>query len=127
MSYVVVFFMFSVLRSEVIIRFVDISGIADHQCLSFFFIKHLQKISVFPQNIEVYWWPLHISIKILTIVLVKIHYLIHSKLLIYILTSFMLMVFIWSFKGWYKERETDHSPWTWGSVNILSEIEDYNI
>jgi hypothetical protein len=127
MSYVVVFFMFSVLRSEMIIRFVDISGIVDHQCLNFFFIKHLQKISVFPQNIEVYWWPLHISIKMLAIVLVKIHYLIHSKLLIYILTSFMLMVFVWSFIGWYKERETDHSPWTWGSVDILSEIEEYNI
>jgi hypothetical protein len=54
MQYAVVFFMFSVLRSEVIIRFVDINGIVDHLFLSFFFIKHLQKISVFPQNIEVY-------------------------------------------------------------------------
>jgi hypothetical protein len=56
-----------------------------HQLKHFFFINHLRKIGVFSQNIEVYWWPLHITVKMLTIVLVKIH----SKLLIYILTSFM--------------------------------------
>ena len=37
-SYAVVFFMFSVLRSEVIVRFVDIGGIVDHHYLSFLFI-----------------------------------------------------------------------------------------
>ena len=33
-----------------------------------------------PQNIEVYWWSLHITVNMLTIVLVKIHYLIHRTL-----------------------------------------------
>jgi hypothetical protein len=37
-SYVVVFFVFSELRREVIVRFVDISGIVDHQCSNFLFI-----------------------------------------------------------------------------------------
>jgi FtsZ-binding cell division protein ZapB len=80
---------------------------------------------LWPQNTEhkedhgIWHWKLR---KMLTIVLVKIHYLIHSNLLIYIFTSFMLMVLIWSFIGWNKEREIDHSPWTWGSVNILSAI-----
>ena len=39
-SYVVVFFMFNNLRWYVIVRFVDIGGIVDHQCLNCLFIKH---------------------------------------------------------------------------------------
>jgi len=39
MSYVVVFLlMFSELRCEVIVRFVDIDGIVDHHCFNFLFI-----------------------------------------------------------------------------------------
>ena len=133
MSYVVVFFMFSVLRSEVIIRFVDISGIVDHHCLNFLFIKHLQKISVFPQNIEVYWWPLHISIKMLAIVLVKIHYLIHSKLLIYIWVIFKKMKTLCDIEGeisnwtnWHNFGHKIMSIWYIFQIQLLSAIYEDN-
>ena len=33
----VVFFMFNILRQEVVVRFVDIDGIVDHHCLNFSF------------------------------------------------------------------------------------------
>ena len=36
-SNVVVFFMFNILRQEVVVRFVDIDGIVDHHCLNFSF------------------------------------------------------------------------------------------
>jgi hypothetical protein len=38
MSYVKVFFMFTELRWELIVRFVDIGEIVDHHCLNFLFI-----------------------------------------------------------------------------------------
>ena len=38
-SYVMVFFVFSELRWEVILHFVDIVGIVNHHCLNFLFIK----------------------------------------------------------------------------------------
>jgi hypothetical protein len=40
--YVVVFFMFTDLRSEVIVYFVDIGGIDDHHCLRFHFINKVK-------------------------------------------------------------------------------------
>jgi hypothetical protein len=40
-SNVVVFFMFNILRQEVVVRFVDIDGIVDHHCLNFLFIIFL--------------------------------------------------------------------------------------
>jgi hypothetical protein len=40
--YVVVFFMFTDLRSEVIVYFVDIGGIVDHHCLRFLFINKVK-------------------------------------------------------------------------------------
>jgi hypothetical protein len=39
MSYVMVFSMFICLRWEMIVHFVDIGGIVDHQCLNFLFNK----------------------------------------------------------------------------------------
>jgi len=44
MSYVMVFFIFNDLRREVIVRYVDICGIVDHQCLNFLFTIQLVQI-----------------------------------------------------------------------------------
>ena len=38
-SYVMVFLVFSVLRLDVIVHFVDIVGIVNHHCLNYLFIK----------------------------------------------------------------------------------------
>ena len=46
-SYVVMFFVFSELRLEVIVHFVDIVGILDHHCLNFLFIIHIYPITKF--------------------------------------------------------------------------------
>ena len=46
-SYVLAFFVFSALRWEVIVRFIDIGGIDDHHCLNFLFVMRYIN-SLFP-------------------------------------------------------------------------------
>jgi hypothetical protein len=43
-SYVMVVLVFSELRGEVIVRFVDIGGIVDHHCLNFIFLLQDKKV-----------------------------------------------------------------------------------
>jgi hypothetical protein len=54
-SYVVVFVVLNDLRWEVIIHFVDIGGIADHHCLNFHFMRHINLL--WPVNVRCLIWP----------------------------------------------------------------------
>jgi len=54
-SYVVIFFMFNGLRWNVVVCFVDINEIVDHQCLNFLFLSemHEKKVYVVTNGITV--------------------------------------------------------------------------
>ena len=54
MSYVILFFMFSNMRWEMIVSFVDIWGIVDHHCLLFLFII-LTSIETHPDHDNALW------------------------------------------------------------------------
>ena len=51
-GYVIIIFMFSDMRWEVIARFVDLGGIIDHHCLNFIFIMLLKIYIVFYKTVS---------------------------------------------------------------------------
>ena len=50
--YVIILFMFSDMRCDVIARFVDLDGIIDHHCLNFIFIMLLKIYIVFYKTVS---------------------------------------------------------------------------